>query len=123
MYCTDGLGDGVWHRHRTRLDLARYLVDLGLNVGGDVDIALGEADAVVRQAEGRDAGLEAAIVDALDRVVGRGVHTLDRAGDDRRRGRALVGVNADAVDALVLRRGQHAQAAAAGYLEDHVRAA
>src|SRR5262249_4838317 len=81
-----------------------------------------EANTVIREAERRDTSLEAAVVDALDGIESGRVDTLDRAGDNRLRGGALVGVNADAVDTLRLRRRQDAEATATGHLEEHIRA-
>src|SRR5262245_51192973 len=110
----------VWHCDRAGLDLTGNLVDLGLDVGRDVDVALGETNAVVCQSERRNAGFEAAVGDALDRIKGGGVNTLDGTGNHRGRDRALIGVNADTVNTLVLGGGQHTQAAAARHLEDYV---
>src|SRR5690349_23776405 len=123
MYRADGLGDGIRHLIFARLDVSCDFVDLGLDVGRYGDVALDEADTVIRQAERRDTRLEATIGDALDRVIGGGIHALDRAGDDRRGDCGLIGVYADAPDALGLRCRQHAQTAAAGYLEAHISAA
>src|SRR5689334_17642390 len=123
MYRADGLGDGIRHLIFARLDVSCDFVDLGLDVGRYGDVALDEANTVVRQAERRDTRLEAAIGDALDRVIGGGIHALDSAGDDRRGDCRLIGIYADAPDTLALCCRQHAQTAAASYLEEDISAA
>src|SRR5262249_28946828 len=124
------------HRlERLRLrNFRRYVFDLAADdVGADLidllDLRLGDlrgdladADPVVLQSEDDVAALELAVDDELDRVVDGGVDALDRAGEDVRPEERLVGVDADPPDALLLRRVERAQAAAAGHLEDHARA-
>src|SRR5215211_5429822 len=105
-----------------RLDLLHDLVDLLLvlrALRGD----LAEADAAGLDVEhGVRAALEGAVLDRLDRVEDRHVDLLQRAGDDVRAEVALVGVDADALHALLLGRVERAEAALAGDLEDDLRA-
>src|SRR3954452_19347650 len=111
---TSGLELG--HFRRNVLDLAgddvgadlHHLRDLGLrNLRAD----LAEADTVVLEAEDDVAALELAVDDELDRVEHRGVDPLHRAGEDVRPEERLVGVDADAPDALLLRGVERAAAA------------
>src|SRR5215212_5853939 len=104
------------------LDLLHHLVDLLLvlrAVRGD----LAEADAAGLDIEhGVRAALEGAVLDRLDRVEDGHVDLLQRAGDDVRAEVALVGVDADALHALLLGRVKRAETALAGDLEDDLRA-
>ena len=84
---------------------------------------LAEADAAVL--DGGDhvgAALEAAVLGALDRVEHRDVDLLQRRGQDVVAEVGLVGVDADALDALLLGRVKRAEAALAGHLEDDLGA-
>src|SRR5215208_1822161 len=104
------------------LDLLHHLVDLLLvlrALRGD----LAEADAAGLDVEhGVRAALEGAVLDRLDRVVDGHVDLLEGARDDVRAEVALVGIDADALDVLLLRRVERAEAALAGDLEDDLRA-
>src|SRR5262245_48421014 len=108
------------HLHRTALDLARHLLHLGCNICGEVDLAGREANAFVLHSEEQRAAHEEIVNDTLNRRVGGDIYLLERAGDHGGIRALLVGVNADAVDALIACRLEHAQAAAAGNLEDDV---
>ena len=84
---------------------------------------LAEADAAALDA-GDDVGaaLELAVLGALDRVEHGHVDLLQGRGEDVRAEVGLVGVDADALDALLLGRVERAEAALAGHLEDDLRA-
>src|SRR5215208_3169270 len=105
-----------------RLDLLHDLVDLLLvlrALRGD----LAEADAAGLDVEhGVRAALEGAVLDRLDRVEDGHVDLLQRARDDVVPEVALVGIDADALHALLLGRVERAEAALAGDLEDDLRA-
>src|SRR5215210_931027 len=105
-----------------RLDLLHDLVDLLLvlrALRGD----LAEAHTAGLDVEhGVRAALEGAVLDRLDRVEDGHVDLLQRARDDVVPEVALVGVDADAHDALLLGRVERAEAALAGDLEDDLRA-
>src|SRR5215208_335403 len=105
-----------------RLDLLHDLVDLLLvlrALRGD----LAEADTAGLDVEDLvRAALEGAVLSRLDRLEHGDVDLLQRAGDDVRAEVALVGIDADALDVLLLRRVERAEAALAGDLEDDLRA-
>ena len=87
------------------------------------ELILPSADAVVLQAEhGVGAAGELAVEHLLDRRVDGRVDALHRARQHLRAEVRLVGVDADPPDALLLRCVEHAEPAAAGDLEDDVRA-
>src|SRR5690349_14241706 len=104
------------------LDLLGDLVDLLLVLlAGGRDLA--EADAARLDVEHRvGAALEGAVLDGLGRVEDGHVDLLQGAGDDVVAEVALVGVDADAHDALLLGGVERAEAALAGDLEDDLRA-
>src|SRR5215216_640534 len=105
-----------------RLDLLHHLVDL-LLVLRALRRDLAEADTARLDVEhGVRAALEGAVLDRLDRVVDGHVDLLEGARDDVRAEVALVGIDADALDVLLLRRVERAEAALAGDLEDDLRA-
>src|SRR4051794_24030110 len=105
-----------------RLDLLHDLVHLVLVLGalrGD----LAQADAAGLDVEHLvRAALEGAVLGGLDRVVDGHVDLLQGAREDLRTEVALVGVDADALDALLLGGVERAEAALAGDLEDDLRA-
>src|SRR6201991_2338814 len=68
------------------------------------------------------AALEAAVLRRLDRGLHRDVDLLLGRGHDVRAQVGLVGVDADALDALLLGRVERAEAALARHLEDDLRA-
>src|ERR1700730_5330556 len=70
-------------RKRARLDLGLYAVDLGLNVGRQLEVVYRITCAVVRDVEGQRSSRELAVDDSLDRGVRRDVHLLEGAQDDR----------------------------------------
>ena len=80
------------------------------------------ADTIVGQSEALDATLERIVLDVLDGIVGGNIDPLQRAGDDRLVNVFLIGVDADAPDAIFPGLGQHPVTAAAGDLEHDVRA-
>ena len=102
-------------------DFAVHLVDLRLVLGARrADLA--EARAVVGDLERRvGAARELAVLDLLDRVEHRDVDLLDRRGQDVGAEVGLVGVDADALHALLLGRVERAEAALARDLEDDAR--
>src|SRR5919108_1356908 len=102
---------------RARLDLPLDLVQLGLELGRDVEGVDRVAGAVVGDAERQRSARELAVDHVLDGRVGRDVDLLQRAGDDRLVSVLLVSVDADAVDAGLTGLLQHAQAASSGDLE------
>src|SRR4051794_32076169 len=103
-------------------DLLLDLLDLvGVLLALRRDLA--EAHAAGLDVEDRVlAALERAVLRLLDGVVHGDVDLLDGAREHLRAEVGLVGVDADALDALLLRRVQRAEAALAGDLEDHLRA-
>src|SRR3954447_6544414 len=103
------------------LDLVRRLGDLGLVLGpGGGDLA--DAGAVVGQVErGVRPALERAVLGRLDRVEHGDVDLLDGRGQHLRADVGLVGVDADALHRLLLRRVEDAEAALARDLEDDLR--
>src|SRR5438105_1716141 len=114
---------------RPRLDLADHVIECA----GDVRRHRREAtidhvtNAVVREAEGGNAAREAVVMLLLDGGVNRRVDALQRAGNYRLVHRlsvrgSLVGVDADAPDALFARFGEDAVATAARDLEHDVGA-
>src|SRR5437660_662551 len=107
-------------RQGPRLDLTLDLVQLGLDVVWQLEVVDRVPGAVIGDAEGQGSALELAVDDVLDRRVGGHVHLLEGAGDDRWVGVLLVRVDADAVNARLARRLQHAEAAAARNLEQDV---
>src|SRR5919107_1265085 len=121
-------------RGATLLDLGRDVrdlprLDLGLDLVHLVDVllALGVDLAVADAARGHvehgvRAGLEGALLDLLDRREHGLIDLLERRGHDLVAQVALVGVDADALHALLLGRVERAEAAAAGDLEDDLRA-
>src|SRR5215207_1547812 len=103
-------------------DLLLDLVDLRLVLLA-LGVDLAEAGAARLDVEDRVGALgEVAVLDALDRVEHRHVDLLEGRGHDVRPEVRLVGVDADALDALLLGRVERSEAAAAGDLEDDLRA-
>src|SRR4051794_4281772 len=104
------------------LDLVLDRLDLvGVLLARRADLA--DADAIALQV-GDDVGaaLVGVVLGGLDRVEHRDVDLLQRARDDLRAEVGLVGVDADRLDALLLRRVDRAEAAGARDLEDDLRA-
>src|ERR671918_73435 len=84
---------------------------------------LAEPDAVLREAERRHAAaLEGVVHDRLDGREHGHVHALERAREDVVAEERLVGVHADAPDLTLLGAVESTEPAAAGDLEDDVRA-
>src|SRR5207245_2084192 len=79
------------------LDLALDLVQLSLQVRRQVEVVDRVARSFVGDAERQRTALELALHHVVDRCVCRHVDLLEGAGDDRRVGVLLVGVDADAV--------------------------
>src|SRR4051795_7911535 len=120
------LGAALPHRVGRRdlavLDLVLDRLDpVGVLLARRADLA--DADAVVVDV-GHDVGaaLVAVVLHGLDRVVDRDVDLLQRARDDLRAQVGLVGVDADRLNALLLRRVDRAEAAGPRDLEDDLRA-
>src|SRR6476659_6556299 len=97
-------------------DLARVFLSRG------VELAVADTAGLHRVGD-VGAALVLAALDALDRVLHRHVDLLERAGEHLRAEVGLVGVDADALDALLLGGVEDAEAALAGDLEDDLRAA
>src|SRR3954451_20681023 len=116
------LADLVRRRDVAARDLRLDRLHLrGVLLAGRADLA--NADAVVLQAaDDVRAALVAVVLDRLDRVEDRHVDLLQRARDDLRAEVGLVGVDADRLHALLLRRVDRAEAAGARDLEDDLRA-
>ena len=118
----------LWYRWlldlRRRLDLAGDDLrakerDLLENRSRHDRADLAQGDAVVLQVEGEVAAtLELAALRTLDGEVDAVVDALDRARQDVRAEVRLVDVDADALDAGLLRRVERAEAARAGDCED-----
>src|SRR3954447_4744095 len=104
------------------LDLVLDRLDLvGVLLARRADLA--DADAVVVEVrDGVRPALVRIVLDRLDRVEDRHVDLLQRARDDLRAEVGLVGVDADRLHALLLRRVDRAEAAGARDLEDDLRA-
>src|SRR5918994_4366129 len=104
-------------------DLLLLLLDLVDQALVDVRADLAQAHPVLGEAEDGDAAADRLAVDELlDRLEDGLVDPLQSAREDVVAQERLVGVDADAPDALLLRRVQRAEAAAAGNLEDDVGA-
>src|SRR5215216_7419249 len=104
-------------------DVGANLIDLRDFRLRDLRADLPDADTVLLQAEDDvSAALELSVDDAFDREVNRSVHSLHRAREDVRAEERLVGVNADAPNAVLLRRIECSQTTAARDLEDHAGA-
>src|SRR5215208_4552447 len=104
-------------------DLLLLGLDLVDHVLRDLRADLAESDAIIGEAEdGCSAADLLAVDDHLDRLEHGRIHPLDGAGEDVIAEERLVLVDPDPPDALLLRRVQRAEAAAAGHLEDDVGA-
>src|SRR5215213_6434143 len=103
-------------------DLLLLLVDLvDDRLVGELRADLAPPDAVLLETVGRHAAaLEAAVRRLLDRVEHGHVDLLLRLREDVVAQERLVGVDADAPEALLLRRVDRAEAATTRDLEDHV---
>src|SRR6185312_4026426 len=114
----DGVGRSDLARGDLRLDRLQLRDDGRRHVRAD----LADARAVILGGEEvRRAALERPGLDLLDRVVHGHVDLLDRARQDEVAEVGLVGVHADAPDALLLRGGEGPEPAAARNLEDDIR--
>src|SRR6476619_3494653 len=104
-------------------DLALHLLGGRHVVGVRLRAEGAEPDAVLVEAEdGVPAARERPVLHRLDRQEDGAVDTLERARQDVRAEERLVPVDPDRPDALVLRPGDRTEAAAAGDLEDDLRA-
>src|SRR5438046_4269999 len=101
---------------RPGFDLTLELVQLGLQLCGEVEAVDRVSGAFVGDAEGDRPARELVVDDVLDRGVGRDVDLLERACDDGRVCVLLVGVDADAVDARLTGGLPHPESATAGVL-------
>src|SRR5919204_1236129 len=120
--------DALLHDRRDVLDLAAddvapdllYLRDVRLR---DARIDLAEPDAVLLQPVDGVATIERPLLHGLDRLEDGDVDALRRAGQNGLRSYVrLVGVDADRPHALLPRRVDHTEPAAARYLENDARA-
>src|SRR3954451_22910295 len=109
-------------RELPRRDLGLLGVDLVGVLGADV-VGLAVAHAVGLHVEHRVlAAPERVVLDVGDRLEHRLVDLLERRGHHLRAEIRLVGVDADALDVLLLGRVERAEPALAGDLEDDLRA-
>src|SRR4051812_7965997 len=114
--------DLVRRRDLAALDLVLDLLELiGVLLPGRADLA--DADPVVLEVGDRvGAALERAVLHRLDGVEDRHVDLLERARQHLRAEVGLVRVDADALDALLLRGVERPESALAGDVEDDLRA-